>query len=394
MAILDDLVSIPLTSSLQALAGAAFLYLLYYVQWQLTVGASRRAMIKEYGCKPMRDFAEFNNFPENIIGYRTIQENIAALKEHRVLRFVQGRFARTQNTFHHKTLAMDMIHTIEPDNLRTIMATKFKDFSLPDRRKTAFLPLLGRGIFTSDGSAWQHSRDLIRPNFVRSQVADLETLEIHVAQLIKCIPKDGSTTDLQDLFFQLTIDSATEFLFGESTNTLTGSDGFKRRFAQAFNRSQEEIASGIRRGKINKFFRTKQFVEDCRFVHDFVDTYVEKGLAYRRALDSKEEKEKDLGRYVFLHELVKATTDPLQIRSELLNVLLAGRDTTASLLSDVFFELARRSDIWAKLREEVNALGGEKPTFQQIKDMKYLKAVLNEGELQVPRLKRVSDECY
>lgn len=381
-AMLNDLPSIPMPSVLQALAGAVFLYVLYYIQWQLTIGASRRALIKEHGCKPMRDFAEFNNFPENIVGYRTIQENITAFREHRVLRWVQSRYQRTQNTFHHKTLWLDMIYTTEPDNLKTIMATKFKDFSLPDRRKIAFKPLLGQGIFTTDGAAWQHSRELIRPNFVRSQVGDLATFENHVAQLLKCIPRDGSTVDLQDLFFQLTIDSASEFLFGESTNTLTGNDGFKSRFAQAFNRSQEEIAMGVRSGKINKRFRSKQFAEDCKFVHDFVDTYVEKGLAYRRALDSEGIKEDGgAGRYVFLHELVKATTDPIQIRSELLNVLLAGRDTTASLLSDVFFELARRPDVWAKLQAEIGTLDGEKPTFQQLKDMKYLKAVLNEGEL-------------
>lgn len=87
---------------------------------------------------------------------------------------------------------------------------------------------------------------------------------------------------------------------------------------------------------------------------------------------------KEDDRYVFLYELVKRTTDPVQLRSEMLNVLLAGRDTTASLLSDTWFILARRPDVWAKLREEVDALGGEKPTFQQIKDMKYLRWVLNE----------------
>lgn len=363
----------------RALGGAVFLYVLYYIYWQLTVGASRRAMIREHGCKPMRYIAELNKFPENVVGYKQIKQNVAAFKAHRMLEHVTDRFNRTENTMHYKTLTTDIISTIEPDNLKTIMATKFKDFSLPDRRKVAFLPLLGHGIFTSDGHAWQQSRDLIRPNFVRSQVGDLDTFEIHVAQLIKCLPKDGSTVDLQDLFFQLTIDSATEFLFGESTNTLSGTGGFKTRFAQAFNRSQQEISAGIRSAKIHRFFRTKQFREDCKFVHDFVDGYVEKGLAYRRKLQAGQKKEDGQGRYVFLYELAKSTGDPIQLRSELLNVLLAGRDTTASLLSDVFFILARRPDIWAKLRKEVDALDGKNPTFQQIKDMKYLRQVLNEA---------------
>ena len=88
--------------------------------------------------------------------------------------------------------------------------------------------------------------------------------------------------------------------------------------------------------------------------------------------------EKGENRYVFLHELVKQTQDRIQIRSELLNILLAGRDTTASLLSNVWFELSKRPDIWMKLRAEVDQLGGERPDYAKIKEMKYLRFVLNE----------------
>lgn len=108
---------------------------------------------------------------------------------------------------------------------------------------------------------------------------------------------------------------------------------------------------------------------------EFVDDFVEKGFLHRKSPDA----EKADGRYVFLHELVKQTDNKVQIRSELLNILLAGRDTTASLLSNVWWEISKRPDVWAKLRTEVDALGGAKPTFEQIKDMKYLRWVLNES---------------
>lgn len=84
-------------------------------------------------------------------------------------------------------------------------------------------------------------------------------------------------------------------------------------------------------------------------------------------------------RYVFLHELVSQTSNKIKIRSELLNILLAGRDTTASMLSNVWFELANRPDVWRRLRREVDALDGAFPTFERLKDMKYLRAVLNES---------------
>ena len=85
------------------------------------------------------------------------------------------------------------------------------------------------------------------------------------------------------------------------------------------------------------------------------------------------------GRYVFADELVTKTNDKYQVRSELLNILLAGRDTTASLLSNVWWTLARRPDIFAKLQEEIAFLDGSAPDYQQIKDMKYLRAFLNES---------------
>ena len=94
----------------------------------------------------------------------------------------------------------------------------------------------------------------------------------------------------------------------------------------------------------------------------------------------RSESEKDpTSRYVFLHELVSQTSDKIKIRSELLNILLAGRDTTASLLSNVWFELSKRPDVWTRLRREVDSLDGELPTFENLKDMKYLRAVLNES---------------
>jgi len=374
--------SIGLPRFFQGLVGSILFFTLYYVYWELTVGAPRRALIKKHGCKPIKDTAALNSFPNTICGIDILRQNFTAFKEGRFLDNIRERHHRNGNTFHGKILLTDLWSTIEPENLKTIMALNFKHWELGERRKTAFTPLMGHGIFTTDGHAWHHSRELLRPNFARSQVGDLTTFETHVDRMIKAIPRDGFTVDLQDLFFQLTMDSATEFLFGYSTDCLASgqtSDG-NMRFAEAFNRSQDAISESFRSGKLGQWLRKSNFKKDVQCVHDFVDHFVYKGLEYRKTLDlSKGPPElRERERYVFMNELVKRTADPIQIRSELLNVLIAGRDTTASLLSDVWFVLARRPDIWAKLRAEVDELGGKKPTFEQIKNMKYLKRVLNE----------------
>lgn len=234
---------------------------------------------------------------------------------------------------------------------------------------------------------------MLRPNFVRTQVGDLATFEKHVKHLIDAVPSDGTTVDLSELFFRLTMDSATEFLVGESTESLT--KGSSEGFAEAFNRGQDFIANLSRWGKVAWLFGgNKQFPKDQQLVHEFVDHYVKKGLAKRNQLLAEKSSAEKHGRYVFLDELVRQTTDPIQIRSELLNILLAGRDTTASLLTNVWFTLSKRPDIWRRLQSEVATLDGQIPTFEQLKDLKYLRALLNESLRLYPVVPANSREAY
>ncbi|KAG8897440.1 hypothetical protein FRC01_011339, partial [Tulasnella sp. 417] len=82
----------------------------------------------------------------------------------------------------------------------------------------------------------------------------------------------------------------------------------------------------------------------------------------------------------FLDHLADSTSDVELIKDQLLNILLAARDTTAQLLSWTCYVLALHPDIMARLREEVLATYGdsESPTFENIKSLKYLRAVLDE----------------
>lgn len=64
----------------------------------------------------------------------------------------------------------------------------------------------------------------MRPQFARERVSELDLEERHLQNLLVAIgsPGDDGWTpvlDLQPLFFRLTLDSATEFLFGESVDS-------------------------------------------------------------------------------------------------------------------------------------------------------------------------------
>jgi len=159
---------------------------------------------QDKGCLPVKKYP--NKDP--IFGLDMFRELLQNLKKRTMLESQLLRFKKMNaRTVTFPSLGRKVIITMEPENLKTIQALDFKKWSLSRQRKTSFRPFLGYGIFTTDGAEWQHSREMLRPNFHRSQVGDLDTFETHVQHLIAMIPRDGSLVDLQDLFFRLTIGS-------------------------------------------------------------------------------------------------------------------------------------------------------------------------------------------
>jgi cytochrome P450 len=286
------------------------------------------------------------------------------------------------------------IATIEPENVKTILSLKFKDYSLGVRRK-AFSPLLGQGIFNADGHTWATSRHLLRPNFAREQLADLDMLERHFKLMLKHIPKDGTTVDLQELFFCMTMDTATEFLFNHSTNSLqmvgqNDSNNMDDIFAKAFNLAQNDMLTRTQFSIIYPFLRKtkKEADEAIRICHAYIDKWVDDAVRHREkakaAPEGAAEAAKGEERYIFIHELAKQTSDKKRLRDELINILLAGRDTTASLLSNMFFEIAKQPHIYQKLQEEVASLDGRMPTYEELRNLKYVKWCLQECKVSLP----------
>ncbi|KAF2660512.1 cytochrome P450 [Lophiostoma macrostomum CBS 122681] len=364
---------------------AAGAFLSFIVYTRLNLYLARRRIIKENGCKPCPYV--YNKDP--FLGLDVLFENIKRAKAHTFLEATLDRLnsfgTNKVNTFHTKLINYPVILTIEPENVKTILSLKFKDYSFGNRQK-GFAPLLGHGIFNSDGERWANSRHLLRPNFAREQVADLSMLERHFRFLIKAVPKDGSTIDLQDLFFRMTIDTATEFLFNHSTESLRmvghpeDDSNEDTQFAKAFQFAQADAMVSIRFGPLNGLRNHKQGDEAIRICHEYVDKWVDEAVRYREAQDV--EKAAGAGkeeRYVFIHELAKQTKDKKRIREELINILLAGRDTTASLLSNMFNMISRKPEIWQKLREEVEGLNGRTPSYEELRNFKYLKWCMNES---------------
>lgn len=281
--------------------------------------------------------------------------------------------------------------TSDPENIKALLATQFNDFELGFRH-THFKPLLGDGVFTLDNEGWKHSRAMLRPNFSRERIGHTQALEKHVQALFRHVKNhQGTAFDIQDLFFKITVDTSTEFLFGHSVQSLRADlvgGHFEEQyegeldFYRAFNSAQETLASRAWLQQWYWVLYSSSFKKDCKIVHNFADFYVKKALS----MSSEELEKKSEGSYTFLYELAKTTRNPQVLRDQLLNIMIAGRDTTAGLMSFTMFELARNPDVWEKVKNEIYLNFGSGPeaatdqmTFESLKKCTYLKNVINEA---------------
>ena len=277
--------------------------------------------------------------------------------------------------------------TTDPQHIQAIYSTDFHSYGVGPLRHFPFGPLIGTGTMNTDGAAWEASRALLRPIFTRSQVNDLAMLERHVRNLIRTIPRDSSTIDLQPLFACMDLDYSTEFIFGESASTLTSQSTLDAKaFLEAYNTAQVGIAYRASIPRWNLFHRDKVFWNCCRTVHDYVDRAVARALLQRGSGARKSDPDKT--KQILAYDLVERISDPLQLRDQLMNVFLPGHDTTAILISNVFFALARHPAAYSRLRNEVLGLGpgldgdgadaGAAITAEVLKRLSYLQAVINE----------------
>lgn len=379
---------------LLALGLAAIAYVLYSFVVHFLTERRYAAEAERQGCRAIPQLP--NRYPLGLD--RVLQ----AIQADRKLAFPDLLLERNElmgdRTYGFNIMGSNGIVTNDPKNVQAILATQFSDFCLGSLRRNNFFPLLGNGIFTQDGKGWEHSRAMMRPQFTREQVSDLSLEERHVQNMMLALPVAGGWTaevDLQVLFFRLTLDSSCEFLFGEPVGSqlanLPGNDPGRgdssrdeKRFAFAFDNGQKWLASRGRWFNLYWIVDGLPFRRSIRDVNKFVDCFVD--VALNKGLKEVELEKNHASsghKYVFLDALVAQTRDPVELRSQMLNILLAGRDTTASLLGWLFYLLVRHPTVYHHLRISVLQHFGSYAapkdlTYVGIKNCHYLQYCLNE----------------
>lgn len=187
--------------------------------------------------------------------------------------------------------------------------------------------MFGDGIFTQDGDAWKHSRDLIKPQLAFRTYEDLDVFRQPVDDLLQTLSEMGEVVDLQPLFFRFTLDVTTAFLFGESVDSLRSpASACEDTFANAFDTAQKYVVKRFRLLDLYWLIGGKEFRQACERVHSFADKIIDRNINQKFSSGGDT-------RSNFLKSVAQDCPDRVALRGQIVNILAAGRDTTACLLS-------------------------------------------------------------
>jgi cytochrome P450 len=234
--------------------------------------------------------------------------------------------------------------------------------------------MLGEGIFTQDGRPWKHSRELLRRQFVRIHHQDFKVFDEHVEDLISKLRSASGLVDLQPYLFRFTLATTTALIFGEPVFALPGEE--TDTFEKAFDYASYISAIRLRLADFEWIWKPAEFRAACAVVKKYAAHFVQ--LALEDMENNGEEVA--LEKHAFILDLYKELQDPVLVRDQLVHVLIAGRDTTACLMSWAFFLLVRHPEALTRLRAEIQLVTGGSSglTRAQINRMKYLRCVINE----------------
>ncbi|KIW99629.1 uncharacterized protein Z518_11042 [Rhinocladiella mackenziei CBS 650.93] len=303
--------------------------------------------------------------------------------------FMLQEFEKHGHTYTQRVNGQFVVLTRSPANIQTICKQRFKEYELGTDRTGNFRPLIGHGILALDGRDWTRARAMLRPHFTRNLDQDLVQLEIHFQHLLRRLTAadcNEAPIDIADVLLKLSTDFATETVFGHSTHSLLvdlrhwsgeQNKGSAGEFSTALGHALRMLGQ---RGQLINFYWLRdspQFRNSCRICRAFVNKYL---------VEAQAQKEKEMvgssnKGISFMHSLIaKEKTSTNVMRDQLLALLLASRDTTASFASWVIYALVRHPRSMGKLRGLIESRlpGGRPPSLADIAALPYLRHVLNE----------------
>lgn len=280
---------------------------------------------------------------------------------------------------------------IDPVTAQDILVRKAAAFEKPAILKETAKSFLGRGLVLSDGETHRRQRMMINPAFhfkhMSSMVALMDPerlLRMRWGAAIDAAGGSAIEVDVPAAMGDVTLHIICAAAFGtDSTTDTEAMDKVRFAVTDGISTSSWRFSHLLAQTPIVRSLplASKRTVD--KMSADLRDVVTQ--IADRRRSGETSSNLPDGGRDLLdlMLEGRDENGDPMPndlLLDELQTFVLAGHETTSSVLSWILHELTLHPEIFARVRAEADRLlGGGTATYAQLKEMEYTKAVVREG---------------
>jgi cytochrome P450 len=265
-----------------------------------------------------------------------------------------------------------------PDYVKRVLQDNYPNYEKGERYRAALSPLMGNGLFLSEGPFWLRQRRLAQVAFqnVRTAAFDQPMLA-HVARMLDAWAvnaRSGQPVALRQELVDLTLRITLHIVFSRHA------DSQMPALIDAVQGVNQDVRFGTQflpfhlpawmptpgRLRFNRSLRT-------------IDEFVNGLVARRRSSPSPSADLVDLLLHARDDEIGEAMTD-LQVRDELVTFLNAGHDTVTDAVLWTLVLLAQHPEAAGRVRQEIASTVGTAPlSFAALQGMPYLARVFHES---------------
>ncbi|XP_004237624.1 alkane hydroxylase MAH1-like [Solanum lycopersicum] len=269
---------------------------------------------------------------------------------------------------------MDILATVDPSNVHYIMSQNFMNFPKGKKFKELF-DVLGDGIFNADMDLWKIQRKTTRSLVTHQQFykflikTSRDKVEKGLVNVLDHVCNKGVIVDLQDLFQRFTFDTTCILVTGYDPGCVS-IDFPHVPFSKALDDAEEAILfRHVIPEPIWKLQRwlgigeEKKLSKAWETMDDVIGNYISKKRDELTKIETHDDEveENDEGFDLLTFYLKEGqglgvNCDDKFLRDTILNLMIAGRDTTSSALTWFIWLVTKNPQVEKKLREEINSI--------------------------------------